>query len=466
MSDASDRRDRPSAPSTPSIVGVFGGSFDPPHLGHALLVALLRAQGELEKLIVAPVYDHPLAKGTKTPFAKRLAWTRAAMQMHGDFVEVTDLERALAEAEPEQPSYSLRLLDAVAEQHRGATVRLVIGSDIVRRGETQRWHRWDEIDSRYSPLVVPRAGFAEAADCVLPEVSSSEVRAAVTRGDWDAVQRRVPRAVAELLRTPDRGEIWVIGRGHVARHAEPWLLERGYRVVTVSGRAVTGGSVTWPPGTPKAVWILTSDDAIASVAQALAAAEVLPAGVPVFHGAGARSAGALLGALQPRHPVGSLHPICALRRERSWPSLLGEATFGLEGDPEAEEFLQRLVSPQPFLRLGALDARARLAYHAACALAANHLSVLEARATAVLRDQGHAASAAEAAIRTLMTSALSNLHALGIPDGITGPMSRGDVEAVQAHLAALDEPTRSLYARLSDELGALIQGASPPKSSA
>lgn len=462
MSSASDRRDRPSAPPT---VGVFGGSFDPPHMGHALLVALLRAQGELDQLIVAPVYDHPLAKGTKTPFAKRLAWTRAAMQMHGGFVEVTDLERTLAHADPQRPSYSLRLLDAVAAQHPGAPVRLVIGSDIVRRGETQRWHRWDEIESRYSPLVVPRTGYAESADCVLPEVSSSDVRAAVARGDWDAVQRRVPRAVADLLRTPDRGDLWVIGRGHVARHAEPWLVERGYRVQRVSGRAVTGGGVTWPAGTPKAVWILTSDNAIAPVAEALAAANVLPAGVPVFHGAGARSAAALLGALQPRHPVGSLHPICALRRERSWPSLLGEATFGLEGDADAESFLEDLVAPQSFLRLGHLDARARLAYHAACALAANHLSVLEAQATGVLRGQGHDPAAAEAAVRTLMSSALSNLHALGIPKGITGPMSRGDVGAVQAHLAALDDPTRSLYARLSEDLGALIRAASPPESS-
>lgn len=456
MSSAPNPRDRPSnAP----VVGVFGGSFDPPHMGHALLVALLRAQGTLDRLIVAPVYDHPLAKGTKTPFARRLAWTRAAMQMHGEFVEVTDLERTLAHADPQRPSYSLRLLDAVAAEHPGASVRLVIGSDIVRRGETQRWHRWDEIESRYAPLVVPRSGYADSADCVLPEVSSSDVRAAVARGDWDAVTRRVPRAVAELLQTPERGELWVIGQGHVARHAEPWLVERGYRVQRVSGRSVTAGTVTWPTGVPKAVWILTSDQAIASVAQALADAAVVPAGVPVFHGAGARSGAALLSPLQPRHPVGSLHPICALRRERSWPSLLGEATFGLEGDRDAEAFLEQLVAPQSFLRLGGLDARSRLAYHAACALAANHLSVLEAQATAILQSQGHDAMAAEASIRTLMTSALSNLHALGIPDGITGPMSRGDVAAVQAHLAALEEPTRSLYARLSDDLGNLIRGA-------
>lgn len=454
MSAESQTRDRPTT------VGVFGGSFDPPHLGHALLVALLRARGELDRVVVAPVYDHPLAKGTKTPFAKRLAWTRAAMRMHGDFVEVTDVERTLAEGDPSRPSYSLRLLEAVAEQHPGAQVRLVIGSDIVRRGETKRWHKWDDIETRFPPLVVPRAGYADAIDCALPEVSSSDVREAAARGDWDAVRRRVPGAVADLMQVPDRGDLWVIGRGHVARHAEPWLVERGYAVTRLSGHDVAAGTVVWPESVPAAVWILTSDGAIADVGRALADAEIVPSGVPVFHGAGARSGATLLGSLRPRHPVGSLHPICALRRERPWPSLLSEATFGLEGDPEAERFLEHLVAPQPFLRLAQLDGRGRLAYHAACALAANHLSVLEARATDVLRAQGHDAHEADDAIRTLMRSALDNLHDLGIPAGITGPMSRGDIGAVQAHLAALDEPTRSLYERLSEDLGALIQGGS------
>ncbi len=453
MTTPTDPRDRPRT------LGVFGGSFDPPHLGHSLLVSLLQAQGHLDGLVVAPVYDHPLAKGTKTPFARRLAWTRAAMQMHGDFVEVTDLERTLAEADPGAPSYSLRLLEAVAQQNPGANVRLVIGSDIVARGETARWHRWDAIEADFAPLVVPRTGYADASDCVLPEVSSSDVREAVARGDWDAVRRRVAAPVARLLKLPTRGDVWVVGRGHVARHAEPWLVERGFGVASLSGHAVVDGSQVWPEAPPVAVWVLTSDRAITPVAEALARAGVVPAGVPVFHGAGARSGHALLGALAEHHPLGSLHPICALRRERTWPSLLGRATFGLEGDVAAASFLEQLVSPQPTLRLDGLDAMQRLAYHAACALAANHLSVLEASATGVLRAQGHDGAASDQAIRLLMRSALDNLQALGIPKGVTGPMSRGDIGAVQAHLRALDESSGALYRVLSTALGGLINAA-------
>lgn len=443
-------------PARSRTLGVFGGSFDPPHLGHALLVGLLRARGELDGLVVAPVFDHPLAKRTKTPFAKRLAWTRAAMQMHADFAEVTDLERTLAQQDPSRPSYSLRLLDAVAQANPRARVRLVIGSDIVARGETARWHRWDRIEAEYDPLVVPRSGFSHAEACALPKVSSSQVREAMAREDWDAVREHVPANVAKLLAMPDRGTIWLIGSGHVARHAEPWLVARGWNVQRLRGRSVVRGELRWPSEAPQAVWVLTSDGAIEAVATALAQANVLPEGVPVFHGAGARRGRALLGPLAPKHPLGSLHPICALRRERSWPSLLDRATFGLEGDPPARAFLEALVGDQPALALDELDANARLAYHAACALAANHFSVLEDVACNVLREQGHEAQAVTDAIRLLMRSALENLHALGIPQGITGPMSRGDTQAVQAHLKALDPTTRDLYAMLSDRLGALV----------
>ena len=50
------------------------------------------------------------------PFDLRLAWCRAAMTIWGPWVEVTTLERDLAQAQP-GPSYTLRLLDAVALAH-------------------------------------------------------------------------------------------------------------------------------------------------------------------------------------------------------------------------------------------------------------------------------------------------------------------------------------------------------------
>jgi predicted short-subunit dehydrogenase-like oxidoreductase (DUF2520 family) len=56
-----------------------------------------------------------------------------------------------------------------------------------------------------------------------------------------------------------------------------------------------------------------------------------------------------------------------------------------------------------------------------------------------------------------MLGALENLIALGAPDGVTGPLARGDRATVEAHLAALDDvAARTLYAELSQRLALLL----------
>ena len=449
----------------------------------------LLARGSVDRVLVAPVADHPFGKAMR-PFAQRLALTHAAMAACAGTggVEVTDLEQRLADREG-GPSRTLRLLRAVAAQHPQADVRLVVGSDIVADGQTARWHRWDEIEREFSPIVVPRAGVAGAAArtlCALPEVSSTEVRSRWAAyceheraQDWSWLTAAVPAAVLALLETfanVAAPVVWIVGRGHVATHAAPWLGGRGYVVVQLDGRALvrgaslascvlgpdaetTEGALPWP----SAVWVLVRDSATADIAAALLAAG-LPSDVPVLHGAGAvasRDPAALAVLAAAGHPVGTLHPICSLRRELPWPSALGRATFGLEGDPTARAIAKAWIGGQAHLDLQALGAVERTAYHAACALAANHLVVLQREAAEVLCGQGHAPNEVADAIAELLRSALVNLLALGVPAGITGPVARGDTATVAAHVAALPSPTDTLYATLSARLTAIVAGVVP-----
>lgn len=457
----------------PPIVGVFGGSFDPPHLGHALVPAYLFARGLVDRVVVAPVADHPFGK-TMRPFADRLLLTRVALSgaagAFGPGVSVTDLEATLA-AEHGGPSTTLRLLEAVAAEHPDAQVRLVIGSDIIADGQTDRWHRWDTIERRFPPIVVPRSGFANdgAVPCALPAISSSEVRAWWTAwhdhgrdADRNALAAAVPPQVLRLLdcwAQPSREQVWLIGQGHVAAHATPWLRMQGIDVIPIAGRALVDGSQPVDAPWPDAVWVLARDTAIAGVAAALVDAG-LPDHIPVLHGAGAMQS-VHPNALGPLHeagnPVGTLHPICSLRQERPWPSALPDAGFGFEGDPAARAVALRWIGEQPRLDLQGLDTEARRAYHAACALAANHLAVLQQEAAGVLTAQGHDGSAVGHALGVLLRSALDNLAALGVPAGITGPVSRGDMATVARHVAALPGTTADLYATLSQRLAAIVQ---------
>jgi len=459
------------------ILGVFGGSFDPPHLGHAMLPAYLLARGLADEVWVAPVADHAFGK-TMRAFEDRLLLTRVAMSRLGPRVVVTDLEAKLAHAHG-GASRSLRLLEAVAAQRPDAQVRLVIGSDIIADGQTHNWHRWETIEREFPPIVVPRAGVDPQVACALPEISSTAVRGWLTAylrdGDSMAstqLDGALPAGVRPLLEAmgqPAGPPVWVVGQGHVATHAVPWLAAQRIGVRSISGRGLVDGSVDLseaPP--PSAIWILVHDSATQAVARKLASLG-LGTHIPVLHGAGAIPAKdpTALGCLSDAgHPVGSLHPICSLRRELPWPSPLPHAGFGLEGDPAARSVAQKWVGAQPCLDLDGLDGQQRVAYHAACALAANHLAVLYDEAGSVLRGQGHAASDVESALSQLLHSALNNLTALGIPQGITGPVSRGDTETVAAHVRALPHPTSELYAVLSQRLANVVTRTRKDPSSA
>lgn len=460
-----------AGPGERPVLGVFGGAFDPPHLGHAMVPAYLRLRGLVDRVLVVPCADHPLGKDL-SPLSRRMALVRAAMAIHGDAVAVSDVEGRLLSARG-GPSFTLRMLEAVEQEHPGHAVRLVVGSDIV--AQVGRWHRWDEIERRFSPIVVPRSEHAPADACALPAVSSTQVRAwlqvlrdepapgdpaarAARRAAEEGLAAAVPAAVLRLLSVPVGPPVWVVGRGHAAAHAAPWLEDRGHAVVSIGAHALVAGAVDRPPSPPAAVWILARDPALPEVARALAELG-LPASVPVLHGAGARRADDVLAPLGRRgHPVGTLHPLCSLRAERG-PSPLAAATFGVEGDPPARAVALAWVGTQPWLDLQGLGPRARRAYHAACALAANHLAVPYAAAIEVLVGLGHDPAAAAVAMGSLMRSALDNLVDLGLPAGVTGPVARGDAEAVRAHLEALPPDAAVLYGVLSERLGALLARA-------
>jgi len=432
------------------VLGVFGGAFDPPHLGHVLLPGWLRSTGRVDRVVVAPCADHPLGK-TMHPFDTRLAWLRAAMVIWGPWVDVTTLERELADASP-GPSFTLRLLDAVATREPDCEVRLVIGSDIMRSGQTAAWHRWDEIERRYAPIVVPRAGWCDE-DCPLPEVSSTAVREWLAQGTdaaWESIGRAVPAAVVGMLRA-DRPPIWVVGRGHVAAHAVPWLRAAGHPVETISGRGLVDGTSTLPAGVPAAVWIMVRDTGIADVARALVGRLAL--GTIVVHAAGARRSRDVLAALSAAgHPIGSLHPAASMRGGSVRPEILAGAAFGIEGDPAAVAWARAVVGTAHVIDLNGLDADRRTAYHAACALVANHLAVLTLEAESVWKGLGADASTCHGLVASLLRSAVENLIGLGVPAGISGPATRGDAVVIAAHRDALQGTAGELYGLLGTKL--------------
>ena len=158
-------------------VGVLGGSFDPPHIAHVALALAGRSLGGLSRVIVAPTFIHAFDKPL-SPFEQRLAMCRLA------FDDVAHVEVSAIERELGGVSRSLRLIETLAAREPAVQLRLLVGSDILEQRE--RWRDFERIAALAPPLVAARVGHMQEGcqlGAVLPEVSSTALRAALARGE-------------------------------------------------------------------------------------------------------------------------------------------------------------------------------------------------------------------------------------------------------------------------------------------
>lgn len=210
------------------------------------------------------------------------------------------------------------------------------------------------------------------------------------------------------------------------------------------------------------VILATPDDTIPVVARAVAAS--VEPGALVVHLSGAAGLDALDGlrAARPDVRVGSLHPLQSLPSPELGVERLEGAWCAVEG-PDDVAGIAELAGLRPF-RLRP-DEQTRAVYHAAACVASNHLVALLAQ---VERLAARAGVPFEAFIPLVRTT-LENTAELGPAAALTGPVARGDVATVAAHIEALPDDERVAYragavealrlvGRQHPELAALLQG--------
>jgi len=175
------------------IVAVYGGSFNPPHLGHLLAVTTVLACHQPDRVLVVPTFRHPFAKAL-APFEDRVRMCELAMGWLPR-VEVSRVEEELG-----GESKTLRTLEHLRAANPGWALRLVMGADLL--GEAPKWFRFEQVMALAPPIVLGRAG-VQAADTpppVLPAISSTDVRAKMAAGSWDELASIVPHSVLEHAR--------------------------------------------------------------------------------------------------------------------------------------------------------------------------------------------------------------------------------------------------------------------------
>ncbi len=167
-------------------VAVLGGSFNPPHVGHALLAHAILATEHVDEMWIIPVGEHPFGKGS-VGFDHRVAMCRRAFSHLGDRVKVVEIERVLP-----RPSYTVQTLSALHAVRAGIEPTLVIGSDIIP--ELPRWRDPEKLPVLSRLVVVPRQGAPEIEPPEnldikiyrgfrLPKVSSTAIKKALKHGE-------------------------------------------------------------------------------------------------------------------------------------------------------------------------------------------------------------------------------------------------------------------------------------------
>jgi nicotinate-nucleotide adenylyltransferase len=166
-------------------VGLFGGTFDPPHVGHLVTAVNVRHALELDVvvLMVANVPWQKEGSRTITPALDRLAMVEAAVR------DVPGLVPGRQEIDHGGPSFTADTLAVLAEQYPVADFFTIIGDDAAAGLRT--WTRWEEVVERSQVVVVDRPGESVEVDGGIEwirvevprlEVSSTDLRARFTDG--------------------------------------------------------------------------------------------------------------------------------------------------------------------------------------------------------------------------------------------------------------------------------------------
>lgn len=185
----------PHPPPPPTTIGLFGGSFNPPHMAHVLVAAWALAGGEVDQVWVIPSGGHPFGKRL-TPFEERWELCRLAFACFGERLRLVDVER-----EP-RVHYSIDTLNELRRRHPEHKWRWIMGSDTLE--DAPQWRAWAELTRVAPPLVVPRREhlpptLSGPADFALPDVSSTLLRRLLAERRLEGIETLIPRPVLQRI---------------------------------------------------------------------------------------------------------------------------------------------------------------------------------------------------------------------------------------------------------------------------
>ena len=183
-------------------IGVFGGSFDPIHIGHAIIAQHIISSGAVDRLwfMVSPMNPLKVDKERQVADTDRLRMVEMVSRpMEG--VETSAFEFTMP-----KPSYTIDTLNALQEKFPEYEFHLVIGAD--NWAVFDKWRNSGEILEKYHVLIYPRLGHevvipddlkerVSLVDAPIIELSSTEIRNRLAAGK--SIRYYVPDEVAQYI---------------------------------------------------------------------------------------------------------------------------------------------------------------------------------------------------------------------------------------------------------------------------
>lgn len=184
-------------------LGIFGGSFNPPHMGHLVVLESVRDQLQFDKILLIPSAQTPNKHDISlAPAAMRLEMTKLAVQGNPAF-EISDIE-----IQRKGISYTVDTLSTLVGLYPKASFSLIIGADNFM--EFQTWKSPKEILDKANLVVMSRPGFShrdvkhdlvrltQFVNVPLIGISGTDIRRRVKLGR--SIHFLVPPAVEEYIR--------------------------------------------------------------------------------------------------------------------------------------------------------------------------------------------------------------------------------------------------------------------------
>ncbi|APV44344.1 putative oxidoreductase [Dehalogenimonas formicexedens] len=239
--------------------------------------------------------------------------------------------------------------------------------------------------------------------------------------------------------------IGFIGAGKVGNTLAMALVKAGYSVNAVTSNDVSS-AYKMADKLPSAVvfdspeemgsacdliFITTPDSVISEIAASIP----FHPGLMICHTAAAVAVSALDGLKKSGALTGVFHPLQAIGSKNA--EILPGITFAIEADEPLLTILRQMA-----VRLDgrtiALKENDRVLYHASAIFASNYLVTLVSLAAELWQGFGTSEQAVRA-LMPLMRGTLDNVEQIGIPECLTGPVARGDIDSIKLHLEALVE---------------------------